>query len=101
MDSKRLTASELIICEQVAENARDLDPIVTSHWMARLLADRAALEQRVGELEAALRPFAEAWDNFNAELKSVPFNDEWLWQWLFRIGHIRAAAKALADGDNK
>jgi hypothetical protein len=76
------------------------DPYVDD--VGNLLADRAAqqaeitrLVARVGELEAALRPFAKAVETINQRSTSSNL-------WEIRgdlVGACRAAAQALANGE--
>lgn len=68
---------------------------VNREWLDKLRADKAALEQRVGELEAALRPFAKEGDRLR---KGPP--GAWM-NTFVDPGHWYAAAKALADGEGK
>ena len=46
------------------------------------------LEARISELEAALKPFSDAWD------------EKETWQWQINIDDIRAARAAMEGKDN-
>ena len=48
------------------------------------------LRARIAELEAALKPFADAADNCDGK-------DVWKFMWGLKIGDLRAAAAALKE----
>lgn len=106
MDSKRLTDKQLrairvkaeamvLKCSTIDSKPAESEVLPLLDYIDLLLADRAALEQRVGELERALKPFAKAIESMhpNATMWNV---------WEIRgdlVSACRAAAKALAGGD--
>lgn len=90
MDSKRLTAEALRGIETAAEGNTSDTPMAFRSMLRSLLADRAALEQRVGELvEAALHLYDEPPHEIYG-IAQIPVEN------LLRL---TAAAKALADGE--
>jgi hypothetical protein len=70
---------------------------VNREWLDKLQADKAALEQRVGELEAALRLYADR-SNW-IDMQHPHDGSDWMWDGF--DDPIEAAAKALADRGNK
>jgi hypothetical protein len=107
--SERLTEEDIGTIETTQRDRRAFwqgraMPVATRcdlNTIDALLADRAAqqaeitrLVARVGELEAALRPFEDMYDRYQ---RGTHWSDPYLYDNM--VEPIRAAAQALANGE--